>query len=444
MMPRAIRSSGLRAVTTWPTPRLERLLLEAILRRISSGGVTVTFWDGSTVTYGPGSPSVHITVKTAAAARRVLRNMSLGFGEGYMDGDIEVAGPLDRVGQLVSENGRAFGRLVPPRRPGGGTANLRGRQKAQIQHHYDLGNDFFELWLDRSMTYSCAYFQDPADTLEAAQDQKRQHLLRKLQLSPGMRMLDIGSGWGQLLFTAAEEYGVTGVGVTLSAEQYAHCVERAASLGLADSISFELVNYQDLAERGGAQFDRVSSVGMFEHVGKNNQRDYFRAIDRLLKPQGVSVLQTIYVGRSRGTDPWIDKYIFPGGHLPELADLTRAMGEHDQHLLDVESLGLHYAMTLDEWWRRYEEHKAEVIARYGERFYRMWRFWLAMSSAGFRYGGLDLAQIVFTKGISHTRPLTRAHQYHHPSHANGRPHSSAQRRGAESPRERRPIVRTGR
>lgn len=390
---------------------IEKQLFGAILSRIKVGAIKVTYWDGSTITYGSAKPSIHITFKTSEVARKILRNMSVGFGEGYMNGDIEVRGPLDHLGKLVSENQKAFSQLMLSRVTSLKVPNTRSRQQAQIQHHYDLGNDFYKLWLDRSMTYSCAYFKTASDSLEVAQDQKRQHLLRKLQLEPGMTVLDIGSGWGELLFAAAKEYGVTCLGVTLSAEQYRHCVDKAKRLGLADKVKFELINYQDLAERKGLQFDRVISVGMFEHVGKSNQSQYFGAIYKLLKPGGVSVLHTIFVGRDPGNDPWIDKYIFPGGYLPELAEISRSMAKHDQHIIDFESLRLHYAMTLDEWWKRYENHKSEVIKMYDKRFYRMWRFWLAMSSAGFRYGNLDLGQIVFTKGINNTLPLTREYQY---------------------------------
>ncbi len=390
---------------------IEKQLFGAILSRIKVGALKVTYWDGSTITYGNAKPDVHITFKNVQAARAILKNMSLGFGEGYMNGDIEIKGPLDHVGKIISENQKAFSRLMISRLTSIKVPNTRSRQKAQIQHHYDLGNQFYKLWLDRSMTYSCAYFKKDTDSLEVAQDQKRQHLLRKLQLKPGMTLLDIGSGWGELLFTAAKDYGITGMGVTLSAEQYKHCIDKANKLGLDDKIKFELINYQDLAERKNVQFDRVISVGMFEHVGKRNQSQYFGAVDKLLKLGGISVLHTIFVARDPGNDPWIDKYVFPGGYLPELAEISRSMAERDMHMVDLESLRLHYAMTLDEWWKRYETHKADVIKMYDKRFYRMWRFWLQMSSAGFRYGNLDLGQIVFTKGINNALPLTREHWY---------------------------------
>jgi cyclopropane-fatty-acyl-phospholipid synthase len=389
---------------------IEKKLLDKVLKHIKKGAVRVSYWDGSEATYGQGEPLVHVTFKTARAGRNTLKNLSLGFGEGYMNGEIEIDGPLDQINRLASENKPAFRLAGGLRWVRAKNANVRSRQQSQISHHYDIGNDFYKLWLDKSMTYSCAYFRKASDTLETAQIQKVRHLLRKLQLQKSMRLLDIGSGWGTLLITAAKEYGVTGLGITLSREQLKHSQAAAKEAGVDSLVEFRLQNYQDLAETG-VTFDRIISVGMFEHVGKSNQHEYFRAIDTMLEPQGISVLHSITHSHETPTDPWIDKYIFPAGHIPAIKMVVDTLPKYDFKLIDYENLRIHYAMTLDEWWRRFEAHKSKVLEMFDEKFYHMWRFYLASSSAAFRYGDISLSQFVFTKGLNNNLPLTREHLY---------------------------------
>lgn len=389
----------------------EKPLLDRALRFTRHGRVKVTFWDGETKEYGQGEPFYgHLTFRKPQAVRALLRSLTLGFGEGYTDGGIEFEGDLAMVGRFATDNRRALGALTQLKLPVRRTPNRRRRQAGQIQHHYDLGNDFYKLWLDDSLTYSCAYFKTPEDSLEQAQRQKVEHVLRKLQLAPGMRLLDIGSGWGQLLIRAVQDFGVTGHGITLSREQLKLSQERAKQLGLADKLTFELANYQDLAERD-VQFDRIVSVGMYEHVGRGNHRSYFAAVDKLLAPDGLSLLHCISNQTGEATDPWIDRYIFPGGYLPSVAQVAELYPEFDWRLLDYENLRIHYAMTLHEWRRRYEEHKGKIIKAYGESFYRMWGLYLAGSEAGFRWGDLSLSQFVFSKGVNNQLPLTREHMY---------------------------------
>jgi cyclopropane-fatty-acyl-phospholipid synthase len=384
----------------------EKRVFDLAMRRINRGGIAVRYWDGETRTYGPDPFDVTVTINDPGAVRGMIRNLTLGFGEAYTDGRIEVDGPLDHIGRLATENDDAFAWLSYGRRLLRGWHTGRGSTKAHIAHHYDLGNEFYALWLDTSLTYSCAYFVEPEDPLEVAQAQKIDHLLRKLRLREGQRLLDIGSGWGALLLTAARQYGIHGLGVTLSEEQLEGAREAAKAAGLDDRVSFELCHYRDLAARG-ERFDRIVSVGMFEHVGRTNQQRYHRSVARMLEPGGVAVLHTITSELEEPTDPWIDRYIFPGGYIPSVRSVVSALPRHGLRLIDYENLRRHYAMTLDEWRRRYQKHRDEVVAMFDERFYRMWDLWLASSAAAFRYGSYNLSQFVMTKGLDDDLPLTR-------------------------------------
>jgi len=389
---------------------LEKTIISALFKRLRVGGVRIIDWTGDEATYGPDKPYFTLHFHHPRAVRAMVRNLTLGFGESYMNGDIDIDGDIRRVGELTAQNQAAFSHPALNKLPHIGRRNTKRRQRKFIAHHYDLGNDFYKLWLDKTMTYSCAYFKSPADTLETAQAQKLSHTLRKLQLKPGMRLLDIGSGWGQLLIAAVQTYDVTGHGVTLSQEQYDLSRQKIKELGLEDKITIELINYQDLAKRD-LEFDRVISVGMYEHVGRGNHRDYFRAVHKLLKPGGISLLHTITNELEVKSDPWIDKYIFPGGYLPSLRETVHLMPEFDMRLMDYENLRLHYALTLDEWLKRYDKNSAKIIAKYGDEFYRMWRLYLAGSITGFRYDSLSLSQFVMTKGLVNDGPMTRDFLY---------------------------------
>ncbi|HEX6462431.1 MAG TPA: cyclopropane-fatty-acyl-phospholipid synthase family protein [Candidatus Saccharimonadales bacterium] len=389
---------------------LEKQLYDQLMSKLRHGGVLVRFWDGDKRKYGPDEPYVTVTFHSPKALRAMARSLTLGFGEGYSKGLIDVKGPLTSLNRLISENRAVFKPLPFSKALTPLHRNVKSRQKNYIQHHYDIGNDFYKLWLDISMMYSCAYYKKLSDPLEKAQQQKVEHLLKKLQLQPGQRLLDIGSGWGTLLITAAKKYDITGLGITLSEEQLKHATEAAKKAGVSKKVSFELCNYQDLATRGES-FDRIISVGMFEHVGRGNHEYYFKAVDAMLREGGLTVLHTITQEFERPIDPWIDKYIFPGGYLPTNAEITHLAPRHGFRLLDYENLRLHYAMTLEEWLRRYESHERTVKKMFDEQFYRMWRLWLASSAAGFRYGDLGLGQFVFSKGINNNLPLTREQLY---------------------------------
>lgn len=385
---------------------VEKDILHNILKNLNKGGIKVTYWDGDTQTYGCEEPYSHVTIRSPRVARALLKNVSLGFGESYSNGLLKIDGDLSGPARFARENSDRFSFIPNFIKTARLNKNTRGSQRGYIAHHYDLGNDFYKMWLDKSMTYSCAYYKKASDTLEAAQKQKIEYLLKKLRLSKGQSLLDIGSGWGDLLITAAKDYGATGLGVTLSEEQLKHSKEAAKKTGVDDRVDFELANFQDLPARG-LTFDRIVSVGMFEHVGRGNHHHYYKAINDMLAPDGLSVLHTITQQTEKPTDSWIDKYIFPGGYIPSSREIFWALPEYGFRITDYENLRIHYAMTLDEWQNRYRTHRKKVLEMFDEDFYRMWDFWLACSAAAFRFGNLDLSQFVFTKGIQNSLPLTR-------------------------------------
>ncbi|MFZ1458563.1 MAG: cyclopropane-fatty-acyl-phospholipid synthase family protein [Candidatus Saccharimonadales bacterium] len=390
----------------------EKKILSKALSTMQRGGIAITYWDGDTQNYGPDKPYATVTIKDPSVVRRMVRSTSLGFGECYAEGLIEVDGPLTSIVRLTAENPIAIHNFIS----GLGKVRLKknrtASQKSYIAHHYDIGNDFYKLWLDETMLYTCAYFRTPKDTLEMAQKQKIQHVLKKLRLEKGMSLADLGCGWGDLLITAAKQYGVRGIGVTLSEEQVKHANARAKAEKLDHLISFKLMNFQDLPKHTkGKQFDRVVSVGMMEHVGKGNMDTYFTAVDALLKPGSISLMHYITSHTEVDNDPWIDKYIFPGGYLQSIRQSIDMLPKYNFYLTDYESLRLHYAMTCREWRRRFNAHKPEVVKMFDEQFYRMWDFWLASSEASFQYGVIDLSHFVFTKGIVNDLPLTREDWY---------------------------------
>jgi len=326
-------------------------------------------------------------------------------------------GDLAEFVALGAANGEQLASLAPKllRKPPHlrlPSSDSKARQAANVSHHYDLGNDFYRLWLDRTLTYSCAYFRTPGDSLEQAQRQKVEHILRKLDITPGMTLLDIGSGWGELIAAAAKQYGAKAHGITLSHEQLRHTRERIEAEGLTDRVSVELLHYDDLPAR--ESYDRVVSVGMYEHVGVGHHAAYMAAVERVLKPQGVSLLHTITQTVDRPIAPFTDRYIFPGGHLPTVESILALLPERDFHAVDYESLRRHYARTLQEWWERFERSRDQVREMYDERFVRMWRMYLRGAFAAFSWGKLDLAQILWTKGLSDAIPMTRDYMYPQP------------------------------
>ncbi len=391
-------------------------VLQELLRTVSEclPGVSfkVCFWDGDSEVFGNGRPDFTVTFGTEEAVKSIFRRASTGFREEYVAGSIEVEGDLQQFFRVGMDPRIQYMKLPLGVKAGVFFEYLRSlntikRSPANIAHHYDLGDEFFEHYLDESMTYSCAYFRKGEDTLEEAQQQKYEHICRKLDLKAGERLIDIGCGWGGMLLYAAHHYGVSGVGCTLSALQARYARERAAREGLEKSITILLDDYRNMT---GA-FDKFVSIGMFEHVGKGFLGTFMERTRDLLIPGGLGLLHTVGKERRTAGDPWTTKYIFPGAYIPILDEVIRAMGEKGLVPVDIENLRLHYAATLDEWGRRLEENAPAIEKLAGSTAVRMWRMYLNGSAAAFRWGDTRLYQILFTNGINNDLPMTREHLY---------------------------------
>jgi len=391
-----------------------RQALHAIASGMRDCSFTLRYWDGSETHYGnpPYEFSVEFRDKVTAAA--LLSNLPLRFGEAYMSGAIEIHGDMNRLLQLVTSGATDRVRMGLASRLGVAVArwqtrNVRGQARENVSRHYDLGNDFYGLWLDEAMVYSCAYFKAPTDSLAVAQQQKLAHLCSKLRLSPDQRVLDIGCGWGAFAIHAAQRHAVQVFGVTLSHNQHKLAAERIREKHLDNKVSVQLLDYRDISVE--QPFDRIASIGMFEHVGKRQYIEYFTHNARLLANGGIGVLQTIGRMSAAPPDPWIEKYIFPGIYFPALSEVTSAMERCGLVIVDVEVLRLHYAQTLDKWAEAFEATVDQVQNAYDERFVRMWRLYLRSSAAAFRHGNLTLWQIQFTKGRCNSLELTRDYLY---------------------------------
>jgi cyclopropane-fatty-acyl-phospholipid synthase len=364
------------------------MLLHAILRRmIRIGTLRLRYPDGTERVLAGAAPgaSVGMALRSPRAVRRLITNPALALGELYMDGEIEPIGcsihelldllvinlwsggphPMEQLGVLLRQGKRHLDQINPA-----------GRARRNVAHHYDLNGRLYALFLDRDRQYSCAYWvRGGEESLEEAQAAKKRHIAAKLRLDrPGLEVLDIGCGWGGMALSLAREHGARVTGITLSEEQLAEARRRATEAGLADQVRFELMDYRDW----GRPVDRVVSIGMFEHVGLAQYRRFFRAVREALKPDGVAVVHAI--GRSSGpgsTNPWLAKYIFPGGYSPALSEVLPAVERSGLWVTDIEILRLHYALTLREWRRRFAANRDAIHSLYDERFCRMFEFYLS-------------------------------------------------------------------
>jgi cyclopropane-fatty-acyl-phospholipid synthase len=394
------------------------LLLSALLKRvIKVGHLTVVDHTGRAHVFagGPG-PVAAIRLHDASAARQIARNPRLYFGETYMDGRMTIeSGDIYSFLDFCAHNEaqvtpgswmdfvyrlqalvRRFQQINPA-----------SRARENVAHHYDLSGRLYELFLDTDRQYSCAYFRTENDTLEAAQENKKRHIAAKLLLKPGSKVLDIGSGWGGLGLYLAKVGTCDVTGITLSAEQHKVSNERAAAAGMAARARFQLTDYRQQT----GTFDRIVSVGMFEHVGVNHYRQFFKSLRDLLTEGGVALVHSI--GRLDGpgvTNPWLRKYIFPGGYSPALSEVLPVVEKSGLFVTDVEILRLHYAETLRAWRERFARARDQIRELYDERFCRMWEFYLAGSELAFRYHGHVVWQMQLAKRID-TVPLTRDYMF---------------------------------
>lgn len=355
---------------------------------------------------GEGEPRFMVTFHKEPDKKELLTSTSLALGEAYMRGELEVDKDLYEVLDLFLGEMGKFHRDKTGLKKLFHTSMSAKNQKKQISFHYDIGNEFYRLWLDESMSYSCAYFKNDTDTLYQAQVQKVDHILEKLHLEKGMTLLDIGCGWGFLLKRAAEKYGVKGVGITLSKEQYQKFSEDIKREGLTEKLEVKIMDYREL-EKSGFKFDRVVSVGMLEHVGRGNYDLFFKNVNSVLKPGGLFLLHYISALKEYDGDPWIKKYIFPGGMIPSLREIIDLLPDNQFYTLDVESLRRHYSKTLLCWRENFMSHREEIKTIMGEEFTRMWELYLASCAATFHNGIIDLHQILVSKGVNNELPLHR-------------------------------------
>lgn len=396
------------------TKALDKLLTHLIRR----GRLSVTFPDGSIHTYGDGlgGADVAIALHDATLPRKIVLSPDMAVGEGYMDGRLtiendDVYGFLSLAISNIAAQGQPWFRRPLEvakflmRRMD--QFNPVTRSRVNVAHHYDLSGELYDLFLDRDRQYSCAYFRSPDMTLEAAQEAKKHHIAGKLLIEPGMRVLDVGCGWGGMGLTLARDYGAQVTGVTLSREQHAMANKRAEAAGLSGRAKFELMDYRHVT----GQFDRIVSVGMFEHVGLPHYSAYFDRLHRLLTPTGVALVHTIgRAGPPGATSPWVTKYIFPGGYCPSMSEAMTAIERNNLVTADVEVWRLHYAQTLRHWHDRFMANIDKVRALYDDRFCRMWRYYLIASELTFRLNN----QVVFQFQLSPDQeavPLTRDYLY---------------------------------
>lgn len=388
---------------------VERGLLRWLLRVLGTPPIRFVLWDGTEIGESTSKPVGRVWIRERSALWRLLRNPNLHFGDDYSTGRIEVEGNLVEILDLLYRsvprvaNDFFQRRVLHAARPA--RANSLSGSRSNIHHHYDIGNDFYRLWLDEEMLYTCAYFPESSMTLEQAQIAKMDHVARKLRLQPGQTVVEAGCGWGSLARHMARHYGVKVKAYNISHEQIAYCRERARAEGLADRIEYIEDDYRTIA----GHYDAFVSVGMLEHVGADHYRELGDVIDRCLKPEGMGLIHSIGRNRPKPMNAWIEKRIFPGAYPPTLAEMMQIFEPREFSVLDIENLRLHYAKTLEHWLWRFEKAAERVESMYDREFVRAWRLYLAGSAAAFLAGELQLFQVVFAPRINNNVPWNRAH-----------------------------------
>jgi len=393
--------------------RLEKWLTVRMLQAIGNPPIALVLWDGSTVSGTPGPTCGRVAIHDRRTLLEIALDPLLYFGEAYSDGRIDVAGSLPSLLSAVYRH-----------RPSSGMSSLFRRMldniesfvdgnslngsRLNIHHHYDIGDDFYQLWLDREMLYTCAYFPTPESELEAAQRAKMEYVCRKLHLKPGETVVEAGCGWGALARYMARHHGVVVKAYNISRNQIAYARQKAREQGLDGQVEFVEDDYRNIS----GSFDVFVSVGMLEHVGVRHYQDLSAVVDRCLGDRGRGLIHSIgQVHRGRELNPWIRRRIFPGAYPPALSEMVQLVESAGFGVLDTENLRLHYARTLEHWLARFEASAERVAAMFDDRFVRMWRLYLAGSAASFTAGSLHLFQVVFARPADNEVPWTRSALY---------------------------------
>ncbi|MEX2496965.1 MAG: cyclopropane-fatty-acyl-phospholipid synthase family protein [Woeseia sp.] len=390
----------------------DRRVAEWCLSLAGSPRIALRLWNGKEYCSSIEPPVATLEIRDRTVLLDLIRSRPMGFGENYIKGLIDVEGDFF---EMIDEAARAYSRKTTRgyhlQKLRSGIASLRSntlkRSRHNVHKHYDLGNDFYKLWLDERMVYTCAYYEQPDATLDEAQTAKLDHVCRKLQLRPGQRVIEAGCGWGALAMHMAEHYGVTVTAYNNSHEQVMYARAEASARGLENRVTFVEDDYRAITGR----CDSFVSVGMLEHVGLRNFPTLGSIIKRCLKPNGLGLVHSIGRSNPRPPDPWIARYIFPGGHIPSLGEMSAVFEPFKFSVLDVENLRLHYARTCRAWLHNFEAVADKVRRMYGEEFVRTWRLYLAGSAAGFKSGTLQLYQVVIAQQGNNDVPLTRHYQY---------------------------------
>ena len=385
---------------------IENLLSESTLP------IELVYWDGDSKKFGKGEAKHRITFHTPGSLRRLIFGMSMGFGEGYTSGDIEIEGDLQEILALPYTAGlsnpflkifTSLSEWVASKK----NRNTLSGSKKNISHHYDIGNEFYKLWLDKNLQYTCSYFKDTGIDLNTSQVDKMDYVCDKVCLKKGEEVLETGCGWGTLAVHAAKNYGVKVKAYNISKEQVSYARKLAEEEEVEDLVTF----FDDDYRNAKGAFDKFISIGMIEHVGKENYKVFTDVIKRTLKQGGKGIVHFIGKITQKRSDAWVEKHIFPGGYTPTLSEVLSPFEERGLVVRDVENLRLHYARTLDHWSERFEGSINKVREAFDERFIRMWRLYLNSSSVSFKHGGHALYQIIFTNGLDNTEEITREPLY---------------------------------
>lgn len=400
-------------VTQERVTALDLWIAKKMLQVVGNPPIELRLWDGKRVSPPVEHPVATLQYNTRRAMLQTIVNPELYFGDVYSSGQASFSGDLIRFTEIIYSNLAKSGRggwlrhlilWLGHRR----MANSHDKAKDNIYHHYDIGNDFYKLWLDsEEMQYTCAYFPDPEMTLEQAQVAKLHHVCRKLLLQPGDTVVEAGCGWGGLALFMAKNYGVKVKAYNISKEQVAHAHCRAENEGMAGQVEYVLDDYRNIT----GQFDAFVSVGMLEHVGKNDFATLGEVIDRCLKPDGRGLIHSIGRNQPAPMNAWIERRIFPGAYPPSISEMMHIFEPNHLSILDIENLRLHYAKTLQHWLERYQANEDQILSMMGREFVRTWRLYLAGSIAAFNVGELQLFQVVFSRSNNNELPWSRAHLY---------------------------------